>query len=366
MKDITLPDEVYRQQIKEWTNWDDLSFKAEPEDRETYAKLVRLGVKKGWPEALEVMGYASYGGNEIFPEDWKMAEYCFKKLIATEQKPSPFYYNSLGYIYYYGRTNDAKPDYQKAYAYYSVAAIHGVYEAMYKVADMLIAGKGVPKNEEAGALLVERVALENRELLERGHYDCKFADAALRLGKLFEDGIGRDKDLETAFSLYLQAEFAIRKRMEAYNFYGDAAVSRNIERAMRRVEQKLPKDYFKEALVSDNPYLAGALLQGSEDGIYVSTAAKDGEVFLLAKLVEPPEGEEMKKQLFAFPELNFADLTDSVAMRVDNLKSLKIETDEGWAFVDHIEMDDKTGYWTFYNGDMPVLRIRAGGFSFEP
>ena len=42
-------------------------------------------------------------------------------------------------------------------------------------------------------------------------YECKFADAALRMGNCFRDEIGAQKDLETAYYYYLQADFAIRK-----------------------------------------------------------------------------------------------------------------------------------------------------------
>ncbi|MBR4769204.1 MAG: sel1 repeat family protein [Lachnospiraceae bacterium] len=364
MKDITLPEEAYRQQIKEWTDYDKMECKADPKDYDTYRKLVKLGVKKGWPEALEALGYGSYGGNNVFPEDWATSEKCLLKLIATVKNPSPFYYNTLGYIYYYGRTTGGKPDYVKAYQYFSVAAVHGVYEAMYKLADMLIAGKGVPKNEEAAALLIERVVRETRDLIELEKYECKFADAALRLGRLFEDGIGREPNIELAYSMYLQADFAIKKRMEEGSWYGDRVVKQNIQKALKKVEEKLPEGFYKTRISGEAPFLVGALLESSQEGIEVSLTSKDGENYLLARLVEPEE-EPLKKHLFSFPELKFVDVTDTVVMRVDGLENVKSLLGEEWAYVNHIERNEKTNYWEFYSNADFMLMIRCKGFSFE-
>ena len=131
--DLKLPDETYRKQIQEWTDPETQNCIAPPESYETYRKLVLMGVKLDWPEALEALAYGSYGGNNVFAEDYSLAEYCLQRLIRVQEDPSPFYYNSLGYIYYYGRTNGGEPEYDKAYAYFSVGAVHGIFESMYRI-----------------------------------------------------------------------------------------------------------------------------------------------------------------------------------------------------------------------------------------
>ncbi len=52
------------------------------------------------------------------------------------------YANTLGYIYYYGRCNGGVPEYDKAFYYFGIAAANGLYEGMYKLADMFRHGYG--------------------------------------------------------------------------------------------------------------------------------------------------------------------------------------------------------------------------------
>ena len=148
----TIIEEAFRKKIAEWTDPETSNCTAPPEEVDTYKQMVLQGVEKDWPEALEALAYASYGGNNVFPENWKKSEECLLRLIELSDAPNPAYYNTLGYIYYYGRTTNRVPQYEKAYQYFSIAAIDGLFEATYKTADMLIAGKGVPKNIPAAVI----------------------------------------------------------------------------------------------------------------------------------------------------------------------------------------------------------------------
>jgi TPR repeat protein len=62
-----------------------------------------------------------------------------------ELTDNPQYANTLGYIYYYGRCNNGVPEYDQAFYYFSYAAANGLYEGMYKLADLFWHGYGCKK-----------------------------------------------------------------------------------------------------------------------------------------------------------------------------------------------------------------------------
>ncbi len=191
--------------------------------------------EKGIKEGLNAVGYGCYGGNRVFPCDWKKSEECMLRLIDTvDGMPDrAFYANTLGYIYYYGRTTDGKPDYEKAYKYFSLAAFNGIYEAEYKVADMYKNGYYVPKCIETAKGIVAGLYDRNLEFIQCGQFNCKFADIALRMGGFFENE-DDDFDGNSAMMLkyYYEASFAIRMRMIETDYYGDTKVFDAIEKAL--------------------------------------------------------------------------------------------------------------------------------------
>ena len=357
-------DEALRKKISEWTDPVTNDCTAPEEERETYKELVLKGAEKNWPEALEALAYGSYGGNNIFPEDWEKAEACLLKLLEICEDPSPFYYNSLGYIYYYGRTNGGTPQYEKAFQYFSVGSIHGLFESTYKLADMLIAGQGVPKNAQAAVRLIQSIYAENRDHLENEDFDCKFADVALRLGNICENGIGVEKDPEGAYSLYLQARLAIRERRKAYDFHGDDAVEKNIEEALERCRKKLPEDFFRNTIYADHPYMISSLMTDSE-GLDMAAARKDGVWFLLARRADANEDGIVKKHLFTLPKLDLCMLQDTIIMRIDGPHDVVRYTDTDTVYVNHIYFDEEEKTWYFMYQDYPMIAVSCEGFSFE-
>ncbi len=357
-------EEAFRQKIKDWTDWEAQQCCAPPEEFGTYRDLVLQGYEKDWPEALEALAYASYGGNNVFPEDWNLSEKCFLRLIEISEDPSPYWYNSLGYIYYYGRTTNHEPQYEKAYQYFSIGGIHGIFESLYKMADMLVAGKGVPKNVQAAAKMVLAVYKENRTLFEEGNMTCQFADAALRLGGLHERGDGVEKDPEAAYSLYLQAQYAIRERMKAADHFGDKKVAGRIEEALARAKAALPEDFFQNSLQSEVPNLIGALLQDSE-GLDMAVFERDGQCYLLARRADGNEDGEVRKMLLMLPRMNLCTLTDTVIMRIDEPEDVLRFTKEDSVFVTNIRLSEEDGFWYFRYMDHPVIAVKCKGFSFE-
>ena len=186
---------------------------------------VKLAEQKN-PLGLYAVGCGCYGGDAAFKCDWERSRDCIMSLfeVTEDSEERAFAANTLGYIYYYGRCNDGVPDYQTAYKYFSFAAFSGVYEAKYKVADMLASGNGVVKSIEAAENIVCELYGKNIEHFRDGVYDCKLADVALRMGWM-------------ALFYYMQAELAIRIRMKRFDYFGDSKVNESIQAALTEAKK---------------------------------------------------------------------------------------------------------------------------------
>jgi len=187
--------------------------------------------------ALQAKAYACYGGNRAYACSWTKARELLLELMNLDE--SPGYANSLGYIYFYGRTNNGKPEYAKAFYYFSIGAAGGVYESRYKLADMFRSGLGVPRNKWICAKLINELYVELLPFLLDGVYDSKFADVALRMGDLQREGLVGEKNPAAALLFYLQARFAIKKRRETDEQYGDETVEKKIDQLIETVWPQL-------------------------------------------------------------------------------------------------------------------------------
>ena len=118
-------------------------------DNEQILKYLNILIENKDSSAMLVLGALHYTGeNEIVEQDYSKAEYWYNE--ATKNKDLETYncnsdaLTNLGYIYFYGRTN--KPDYKKAFLFFSKAACLGNPNGMFKIGDMYKNGKFVDKN----------------------------------------------------------------------------------------------------------------------------------------------------------------------------------------------------------------------------
>ncbi len=239
LKERRFPISAKRELLQTVENNQDLNTLAEDE-LTLYRQFAKELCEQGDPEGLEAVGYGCYGGNRAFECDWKKSEECMLKLVdSVDCMPEQaLYANTLGYIYYYGRTTDGVPDYEKAYKYFSFAAFNGVYEAKYKIADMYKNGYGVPKSIETAENIIYELYDENFKYIQKGEFNTKFADIAFRLGNLQKNETDIYKsNLDAMLYYYTQAKFAIKMRMKANVRYGDKSVLESIEKALSETKK---------------------------------------------------------------------------------------------------------------------------------
>ena len=198
--------------------------------------------------ALRIKAYALYEGNAVYMCDRKAAVPLLEKLW----KRFNFAYaaTTLGYIYLNGYSDDdSRPDYEKAFFYFSVASTFGIVEAKYKLADMFLGGLYVARNPDIARDIVMDLYSTVRYEFERGKTDNDFADVAYRLGHIYicmPPDIPDDMELASkhmAFMFLLQAKFAVRLKLE------NSHRSRDID-LLARIEKDL--DDIRPAIVLSN------------------------------------------------------------------------------------------------------------------
>ena len=268
--------------------------------------------------ALNAKAYACYGGNRAYPCSWAKSRDLLLELMNLDE--SPAYANSLGYIYFYGRTNGGKPEYNKAFYYFSIGAAGGMYESRYKIADMFRGGYGVPKNHWICAKLINELYADTLHFLLEETYDSKFADIALRMGDLQRDGIGMPKNPMAALYFYLQARFAIRKRRETVQYYGDELVEQTVRRALDTLAPQLGLEKPPAELKDRSPQLITSLiLLRKED--YFEMKIRPTEKGPMSVTIFRRDGKDARKNqsmLLTLPDALFCGQTDKLQFTLEN------------------------------------------------
>ncbi|MBQ3787098.1 MAG: sel1 repeat family protein [Lachnospiraceae bacterium] len=355
-------DEDKKEFIRYYSNNEDELEMAGSNIRAAYKESVEYGLEKDWIEALNAKAYGCYGGNCVFDCDWEESKKCLLKLVELDGENNPFYYNTLGYIYYYGRCNKGVPQYDEAFKYFSVGAIAGIYESRYKIADMMISGNGALKNKGCAANIIISMYDDNYDIFCKGSYNGKFADISLRMGNLYEEGIGVEKNLELAYYHYVQARYAIDLRSRNSQKFGDTKVAEKINKAYERVRKQLPKNFFKKYMEFDNPAIFGLMLQGAS-GLDIELSYRKGRYYMRAKTLAAEN--DISDNLITVSEMEFCELADEVEVELFEISDISTDEFPAKAFITHIMYNDDDDRWEFYHGDFELLSFKCSAFIFR-
>ena len=221
------------------------SFPINETQRRAYVKYLDELCEKGDSWAIKKKAYAYYGGNGVVPCRWDTSAQTLTRLWKLGNFAAA---NSLGYIYYSDRLG--KPDYKKAFYYFSRAAEAGILEARYKLSDMYRKGHGIKADPKKAWSILQELYPEQLKAMQDQYYGCNYADIALRIGYCYEDGVGVEKDIHKAHEFYERARFAIEMRMLRGRHFGDDTVRVNVQRALSRVQEP---DSINEIAIHDLP-----------------------------------------------------------------------------------------------------------------
>ena len=160
-------------------------------------RMFEFGIEEGNSGAMNDLGAVHYDGHRGFEQSFEKAMYYYHMAAENGNRQAQ---ENLGYCYYYGR--DGKPDYEKAFHYFALGAFDGHLISLYKIGDMYLNGLYVPKNESEAFFIFLR-CIETMTEEAEGRVA---GPVYLRLGKMFLEGIGVEKDLKNALICYQKAE----------------------------------------------------------------------------------------------------------------------------------------------------------------
>ncbi|MBO6054783.1 MAG: sel1 repeat family protein [Oscillospiraceae bacterium] len=299
--------------------------------------------------ALRLKGYSSYGGNRLYECDWQFAKASMTRLLEKTDNPS--YANTLGHLYYDGRCSNGVPDYGKAFEMFSISAANGIHDGICMLADLYHHGYGCRKSDRTAKNLYERVYNICFEEFLNGSNHGSFADAALRMGNVYLEGIGTKKSPEAAYRFYLQAEFAASIRTARSRFSGGADVAANIRKAMEAARGELPEGFFQRYQRARPPWFFWAI---TEDGyraeISIKPVQQDRAIVLVSR--RPKRDEDVARPfLLTLPQLNFCSLVSEVKVDAFGIRASFVSSTEGKFRYDTCEWNHSERRLEFYSDD---------------
>ena len=338
---------------------DENDLKEAPEDvRELYRYFVDELYKIGDSQAMKILAWGHYEGDIIYNQDFSLAEKYLSEL--WNKTGDPFAANSLGYIYYYGRCNDGEPEYEKAFKYFSFGALAGVDESIYKAGDMLVHGLGTAKNVELGLNMIVDGYRDSLLRFCDGEYDNKFADYAIRMGNACRENLVYGMGIRDAYKFYLEAQFAIKKRMEIADYFGDKSVAKKIESGLKQIRRIYKPDMDKCILKADFPIYMSHIFE-DHFPVAVCITKKKGKFYLEVGRTSAVKGEE-SKILVTYPELSFVALTSKLVFSLEGVGVIKYPQDSGIFLVDGFSKNEATSALEFYAAGELAAVIEAKWF----
>lgn len=308
---------------------------------------------------LEKIAYDPYERIEHpTAEDWRKSYDALKKLSELLPEESG-YPNTLGYLCYYGRHTGGERLYEEAQAWFLKGAKLRSIESTYKLADMLAEGLGGPADRERAWRLYVHMYLYCRDQFENGMKDSKFADTALRMGRLFHEGkIAEKNDLE-ALGYLLEAKYAIDWRKQ-YGHYGDETVEKNIagliDECEKPPEEVLKKDQYGLALARVPHYL----IPSDEVRMTMDIRVDDEGVARLEFRKKRKDGKKPGRILWSVAPAMRCFMTDSVVLYGADIRQIWNKNPGETVACDRYEYDEEKDTHLFYLADELRCKLTGG------
>ncbi|MBO4839349.1 MAG: sel1 repeat family protein [Lachnospiraceae bacterium] len=206
--------------------------------------------------AMRAKARGHFGGDKAYAVNWTRARDLYLQLMELDD--DNLYSTMLGHIYYAGRTNNGKPQMDKAFYYYTIGTLGGNDEAKLRLADMFRKGEGTIPNQEIARRLVNEEYDELLPFLAEGVFDSRFPEAAWRKGEYFRElGYAGAEYTEEAYRLFLQAAFALEGRRKIRDGEAEKSIGEAIGYSLKAVEKELtfedgariwPEEFFADLL----------------------------------------------------------------------------------------------------------------------
>lgn len=292
-------------------------------------------------------------------EDWKKS-YDALRQLAEENPQDGRYPNTLGYLCYYGR-HTGQRNYEEARMWFEKGNELHMIESAYKLSDMLAEGMGGPVDGDRAMKLRILVYLFCRDEFEGGMQDSKFADTALRMGRMLHEGkICPRNDLE-ALGYLLEAKYAIECRKQ-YHEYGDETVEQNILRLIDECEK--PDDEVRNwkqfglnlGRVPDHLFANDDLLMTMKMDV------DDRGTIRLEFRRRRKDGKKPNRILWSIAPAMKVYMLDSVVLYGAEVRKIWSRTPGETVTCDRYEYDEDTETYTFFLDNEPQCSLQGGWF----
>ena len=324
-------------------------------------KFIDLLCAKDNSTALHVKGYACYGGNELYDCNWKVSRDCMLRLFEKEDDPQ--YANTLGYIYYYGRYNAFVANYDKAFYYFGIAAANGLHEGIYKLGDMYCHGYGCKQSKRTARSLYRMVYEDSIKHFLNGE-NGNFADAALRMGNVFAEGIGESVDNIAAYHYYLQSYYAAKIRAEEDRFFGYKLVVANAKKALEKIEGKMPEGFFGDFVDYSFPCVFEELAEDNNRCLLSKVVDVSGKIELTAERMKSQSVPAPEAILLTIPDLKVCERTLKAAYTLNESAEIWFKDNADKVRYDYCTWNMIENRCEFYYDCELVAWIRSDTYRF--
>lgn len=310
-------------------------------------------------KALETIAWAPY---ETIPEptreDWKKSYDALKELAAGNPEDGR-YPNTLGYLCFYGR-HTGERDYEEARQWFEKGADLCVIESTYKLADMLMKGLGGDTDVRRAYRYYEFLYGFCKDQFEGGIEEGKFADVALRMGRMYHEGIAVEKNDLEALGYLLEAQFALKRR-KPFREYGDGTVEKNILSLIDECEK--PDEEILHA--SGYGLGLGRVLDrflNQDHHLTLTIHAPEDEPLRLEFRRKRVKGKKPDKVLWSVPPAMKCFMTDFVVLYVKDFRELWCEDPEKTLVCDGYSYEPQTDTYQLTLNEKARCRIAGGEF----
>lgn len=291
-------------------------------------------------------------------EDWKKSYDALKELCALEPEEGA-YPNTLGYLCYYGRHTGGERRYDEARAWFEKGVELRMIESAYKLADMLTDGLGGPVDRKRAFLLYMYEYEYCRDQFENGIRESKFADTALRMGRVFHEGKILEKNDLEALGYLAEAKYAIEWRKQ-YGHYGDDTVEKNILRLIGECE-KPPEEVLKMPQYGLRLGAVPERLLSTEDmRMTVAVDVDDYGTVRLEFRRKRKDGKKPGRILWSVAPAMKCFMTDSVVLYGADVRQIRTKDPGETVVCDQYEYDEKTDVHRFLLEGEEQCLLRGG------
>ena len=185
--------------------------------------------------------------------------------------------------------------------------------------------------------------------------DAKFADIALRWAAHWQ----RRERYSDAFYHYLEADYAIKKRLKKSDFFGDKKVQENIAKSIEEIKSHLEPGYLKDKEVTRNPYWLFDMIWDNCNAKFEITNI-EGNRYKLK--VTRPKKDHAPKALIVAPELESVTRTRTFESEFVTDEPIVYECkDKSNMYVNNISYSDENEY-DFRNGNVTIFKIKNADY----